>query len=118
MDLDELGALLMEHKPYTNEELLILFSILIGISVKDLEGKSYELGIGIFQFEKDIRDKVSIGPVRAAPYAPAESQPFKDALSNEVFCGIYCQFKRIPLYVNSGGHIMNKMVQWRLTIGR
>jgi hypothetical protein len=113
----EWEILLREHESYSNNELLILFSILNGSPVEKLSGKAYTMEIGIFEFNKDMFDTVSVFP-RVIAHAPAESNPYMDAISNEIFCGLVSQFKSIPLLMNQGGGTMKKMVEWRLKIGR
>ena len=115
--INEWDRLLRKHESYSNNELLILFSILKGLPVEKLSGKAYTMEIGIFEFNKDIFDTVSVFP-RVIAHAPAESNPYMDAISNEVFCGLVSQFKNIPLLINQGGGTMKKMVEWRLKIGR
>lgn len=118
MDIEnEWDKLLREHESYSNDELLILFSILKGIPIEELSGKAYKMEIGIFEFNKSISDTVSVLP-RVIAHAPAESNPYMDAISNEVFCGLVSQFKNIPLLINQGGFAMKKMVEWRLRIGK
>lgn len=113
----EWNKLLREHESYSNDELLILFSILKGLPVEELSGKAYKMEIGIFEFNKSISDTVSVLP-KVIAYAPAESNPYVDAMSNEIFCGLVSQFKNIPLLINQGGYVMKRMVEWRLKIGR
>lgn len=119
MKSKELENILKAYQPYTNAELLQLFCILVGKKLCDISGWKWNISVGGVPVHKDDNDIVKID----FPYIPAHAWALKKDLfcineANQLYIGIFSQFKHIPLYINEPGRIIHKMVNWRLRIGR
>lgn len=114
-----LGDVLKTHQLYTNADLLQLFCILVGKKLCDISGWRWRISVGGIPVHKNDNDIVKID----FPYIPANVWALKKDIfcsneANQLYIGIFSQFKHIPLYINEPGKIIHKMVKWRLEIGR
>jgi len=107
--------ILKKSKPYSPEELFLLFEIYFSGEI--VQGIQQTLTLDNFKLIKSDKGKVSLEH-SIPPFIRTFSNPFKDTFSNDFFDGFFCLFEKVPLLMRRKSHIAQALIKWRFIIRR